>query len=535
MDYNDVIRYMMNMSKNIPKTAGNKATNAMNKFNSLAQKGGDNLVRPPYNNPRYQAQRIKEFQDKVVRAGRTAKSLGKAAGYVGAGAFMLDNLIDNYRLGKIPKEDRAKYAKAQQEIAKNKFDNALMMGSLGIGGGAKLGGIGLQSIGKVAGRAIPSAALKTEMANAGVSPLISRTIESVPTALNKFGTSAGAVMNRVGDRLLNPMTLMAEHAGVQAGNAIYNWLNGSSEVTNSNQNNNQEGYKDVMKTGDNSKQPTTPQSNVVRTSSGVPGRYYVGSTNGLVNPQAVNQALNNTATVQQPGNTEDSAQYFSIDPGEIYRRYLDKQEALEPYRRGLYNYIRDYHRLSDLSYNQDKYLALLAAQTGATGLNNMLGKYTAIGDEAKALDLQKLYGNEIKNVGEGLDRLQGNIAMAQQMGLPTESVLADDDYVKLALQKEMASDKLENALLRLQMNLDNRNYWNNAKYQLSKARLGNSRGGGRASKGNTIGAYNILSRMIEEGNDPSEATRFVNSNFGTNFTVPPGESSNLYGGRILHR
>ena len=291
---------------------------------------------------------------------------------------------------------------------------------------------------------------------------------------------------------------------------------------------NQEVGQDTTQMGNGNSQPITPQVNVARTGSG----YYSG-TSGVVNPQAINQAVNNTTTVQQPNGAENNTQESGIDPGEIYRRYLDKQEALEPYRRGLQNYVRDYHRLSDLSYNQDKYLALLAAQTGATGLNNIIGKYTALGDEAKALDLQKLYGNEIKNVGEGLDKLQGNIAMAQQMGLPIESVLADDDYVKLALQKEINEDRINSLMQRALLN--NELGW--ARYNLSKAKLssGGGRSGGRTSKGNTIGAYNILSRMIEEGNDPSEAARFVNSNFGTNFTAPPTSSTNLYGGRTLHR
>lgn len=536
MDYNDVIRYMMNMSKNIPKTAGNKTTNAMNKLNSLAQKGGNNVVKPPYNNPRYQAQQIKALQDKAMQVGKMAKNAAKAGAYTTAGAFMLDNLIMNHQLNKIPKEDRARYAKAQQEIAKNKFDNALMLSTLGVGGGAKLGGIGLQAIGRGAAKAIPSAALKTEMANAGVAPFIAGTMEKVPTAVSKFGTSTGSFLNKAGDRLLNPMSPLAVHFGVQAGNNAYNnWFNNRVNNIVNSDNDAKENYKDTAQMGNGSSKPTPPQGNVVRTGGGVPGGYYRVSTGGTVNPQAVNQAINNATTVQQSEDLGNNTQSSTMDPSEIYKRYLDKQEALEPYRRGLQNYVRDYHRLSDLSYNQDKYLALLAAQTGATGLNNMIGKYTAIGDDAKALDLQKLYGNDIKNVGEGLDKLQGNIAMAQQMGLPIESVLADDDYVKLALQKEMASDKLENALLRLQMNLDNRNYWNNAKYQLSKARLGSSRGGGRSSKGNTIGAYNILSRMIDEGNDPGEAVRFVNSNFGTNFTAPPTSSTNLYSGRTLHR
>lgn len=354
--------------------------------------------------------------------------------------------------------------------------------------------------------------------------------ELAKNAVRRTINNTGNFM-RGANRVINsPKANIGSTVFFEGGNALSNLFEGDNDNASSD---NQQ-PQDVTQIGNSNSQPTTQQGNVVRAGGGIPSGYYSGGSSGVVNPQAVNQAINN-ATTQQPSNAENSTQYSGIDPGEIYRRYLDKQEALEPYRRGLYNYVRDYHRLSDLSYNQDKYLALLAAQTGASGLNNMIGKYTAIGDEAKALDLQKLYGNEIKNVGEGLDKLQGNIAMAQQMGLPIESVLADDDYVKLALQKEMASDKLENALLRLQMNLDNKNYWNNAKYQLSKARLGNSRGGGRSSKGNTIGAYNILSRMIEEGNDPGEATRFVNANFGTNFTTPPNESANLYSGKTLRR
>ena len=300
---------------------------------------------------------------------------------------------------------------------------------------------------------------------------------------------------------------------------------------------NTEVVQDTTQMGNDNSQPTIPQGNVVKTEGIVPGGYYNGVTSRVVNPQSINQAVNNNIE-QQPNNIENSVQYSGIDPGEIYRRYLDKQEALEPYRKGLQNYVRDYHRLSDLSYNQDKYLALLAAQTGATGLNNMIGKYTALGDEAKALDLQKLYGNEIKNIGEGLDKLQGNITMAQQMGLPVESVLADDDYVKLAIQKEINEEKINNALQRLQMSWDYRNALENQKHQwrLQNPRLSGSRSNGRATQKTTMGAWNVYNDLVgEKGMDPVSAANYVNSTFGSSIKPLQVNSTNLYGGRTLHR
>lgn len=348
----------------------------------------------------------------------------------------------------------------------------------------------------------------------------SRVIHGTGTALD----FAGGMINKPQVRL--PMDISLE---------VLSRLNNGGDNISSN--NNQQ-PQDTTQMGNSNNQPTTSQGNIVRTGGVVPGGYYRGGYSGVVNPQAVNQAINNTTTAQQPIDVENNSQSSTIDPGEIYRRYLDKQEALEPYRRGLQNYVRDYHRLSDLSYNQDKYLALLAAQTGASGLNNMIGKYTALGDEAKALDLQKLYGSEIKNVGEGLDKLQGNITMAQQMGLPIESVLADDDYVKLALQKEMASDKLENALLRLQMNWDYRNALENQKHQwrLQTPKFSSGSGKGKATQKTTMGAWNVYNDLVDErGIDPITAANYVNSTFGSSIKPLQVNSTNLYSGRTLHR
>jgi hypothetical protein len=125
---------------------------------------------------------------------------------------------------------------------------------------------------------------------------------------------------------------------------------------------------------------------------------------------------------------------------------------MQPYRDELNNYIRDYRRYSDWAYNQDKHLALLSALTGAQGLNQMIGKYTALGDEEKLAALKKVQGEDYKNIGDQLAQMQGNIALARKMGLPLESVNASDNMLRLAMQDQMNDDRLENRLALAQYN-----------------------------------------------------------------------------------
>ena len=150
---------------------------------------------------------------------------------------------------------------------------------------------------------------------------------------------------------------------------------------------------------------------------------------------------------------------YSDDGRALVHDYMYNQQMMEPYRRNLQNYIRDYDTRADWAYNQDKRLALLSALTGATGLNQMIGKNNALVNEANRLGLMKTAGEDLKSVGEGMDTLLGNMALAKMTGLPLSAANADTKMAQLAVNKLIADDRNENKLeiaqyngaLRLQM------------------------------------------------------------------------------------
>jgi hypothetical protein len=169
------------------------------------------------------------------------------------------------------------------------------------------------------------------------------------------------------------------------------------------------------------------------------------SVTGNITPEQLNNIVKSTQGYEGSG-------YGSGNPMQLYSNYMLRQQAMQPYRDELNNYIRDYRRYSDWAYNQDKHLALLSALTGAQGLNQMIGKYTALGDEEKLAALKKVQGEDYKNIGDQLAQMQGNIALARKMGLPLESVNASDNMLRLAMQDQMNDDRLENRLALAQYN-----------------------------------------------------------------------------------
>lgn len=185
-----------------------------------------------------------------------------------------------------------------------------------------------------------------------------------------------------------------------------------------------------------------------------------------------------SAIVKQLSDSEGNSQYGygSGDPMQLYSDYMLRQQAMQPYRDELNNYIRDYRRYSDWAYNQDKHLALLAQLTGAQGLNNMIGKYTALGDEEKLAALKKVQGEDYKNIGDQLAQMQGNIALTRKMGLPLESVNASDHMLRLAIQDQMNDDRLENKLALAQYNAAIKQKLQEEKFRFQQAiKAGNRR------------------------------------------------------------
>jgi len=303
------------------------------------------------------------------------------------------------------------------------------------------------------------------------------------------------------------------YGAIKAGRIGYNLIKG----------NRIDGSRDITQ-NNNSNESTEANVNGQRINN---GNAYIGSGGSLgqLTPQQIQSTINSTK------NNNGNAVSTTGDPRALYYDYMIKQQAMQPYRDELNNYIRDYQRYSDWSYNQDKYLALLSSLSGSQGLRDMIGKHTAMGDEEKLAGLKKVQGEDLKNVGEGYDKLIGNVALAKYLGLPLDAVNASDDMIKFAVYKDMNDDKLENALIKQQALITSRFELMQAQERLKAAlRTRNSRAVSNAQ--NEVKHWNAINRQIENGADPQEAVNWGNKTFGTNFTVPPTTSLNS-GGKIL--
>jgi hypothetical protein len=238
---------------------------------------------------------------------------------------------------------------------------------------------------------------------------------------------------------------------------------------------------------------------------GQPG-YYNGSgssmTNGGITPEQLKQIVN---MINTSSNTDGGSGYY--DPRALYQNYMIKQQAMQPYRDELNNYIRDYKRYSDLSYNQDKHLSLLAALTGAQGLNQMIGKYTALGDEEKLAALKKVQGEDLKGISEGLDELIGNVALARKMGLPLDAVNANDKMLQLAVQNEMNEDRLENRLALAQYNATVKQKLQEERFRYQQAIKAGNRRVAQQSAMKISDYYKALQAMENYGATPEDIYR----------------------------
>lgn len=297
--------------------------------------------------------------------------------------------------------------------------------------------------------------------------------ELAKNAVRRTANTVGNTM-RGANRVVNslPANLVGT-AFFEGGNALSNMFEGNGGTNTSASNGKDQGI-DVTQTG--VAQPTTTSSTGGYSGS---GSYGGGTGNALIggktgaNGNITPELLNSIAKTEQG---YEGGGYRVGDPMQLYSNYMLRQQAMQPYRDELNNYIRDYKRYSDWSYNQDKHLALLAALTGAQGLNNMIGKYTAIGDEDKITALKKMQGEDYKNIGDQLAQIQGNVALARKIGLPLESVNASDNMLRLAVQDQMNDDRLENKLALAQYNATVRQRLQEERFRFQQAmRAGNRR------------------------------------------------------------
>lgn len=177
--------------------------------------------------------------------------------------------------------------------------------------------------------------------------------------------------------------------------------------------------------------------------------YGVGGSGGVggLTPEQQNNILQQIA---QGGSLIGDG--YSDYGRELIDRYMMNQSMMDPYRKNLQNYIRDYNNRADLAYNQDRELAALTGLTGNNAYAQMIGKNNALVNEANRLGLFKTAGEDLKNAGEGLDTLLGNMDLARQVGLPLSAANADTKMAQLAVNKMINDNRDENKLQIAQYN-----------------------------------------------------------------------------------
>jgi len=114
---------------------------------------------------------------------------------------------------------------------------------------------------------------------------------------------------------------------------------------------------------------------------------------------------------------------------DLYKQQVD---LTTPYRQGLRDYIDNYKALQRQGQLQDLKSAGWAGWTGNNAFTNMIGRYNPADIEAKKLDLINTLAQSQRADLQGANELVGNVALAEQAGLPSEAAFANKTLLNTA-------------------------------------------------------------------------------------------------------
>lgn len=129
----------------------------------------------------------------------------------------------------------------------------------------------------------------------------------------------------------------------------------------------------------------------------------------------------------------------NYNPQDILARY--QQQLIEknrPYIEGLEAYYKDYNKNLKDTRDWQRYYTGLAGWTGNKRWADVAKYYNPLEAEAQRLNmLQQLQNIKSGNIDE-LNKLQGNVAIANSLGLPSEAALANKDLLNAYVNQQRA-------------------------------------------------------------------------------------------------
>ena len=182
-----------------------------------------------------------------------------------------------------------------------------------------------------------------------------------------------------------------------------------------------------------------------------------GTGKGTTKSQAqaiANQSLSGQSIVQPSEQANEQANIQAIND---YVQQL--KDINQPYVDALQNYLNNYDRLARDNYARNRYWQGIASITGNPNWAKMANDYNPIANEANKINtIKTLQDVQAGNVN-AINEIMGNLAMAEEMGLPPEAAFANKNLLTAMTMRDRNLTNREiaqlNNAIKLQVALQN--------------------------------------------------------------------------------
>jgi hypothetical protein len=127
--------------------------------------------------------------------------------------------------------------------------------------------------------------------------------------------------------------------------------------------------------------------------------------------------------------------------------YINRiKEANKPYTQLVQDYANNYNDLVNRNFNAQRYFTAMAGLTGNQGYTKLADALNPINNEANRINAMKIARDaELSNIN-AINEAMGNLALAQEMGLPSEAAFANKNLLTMMAAKEREANRYQIAL-----------------------------------------------------------------------------------------
>jgi hypothetical protein len=176
----------------------------------------------------------------------------------------------------------------------------------------------------------------------------------------------------------------------------------------------------------------------------------VNKKSGQVSGQPTTQAQA-LALAQQLGSNPPITNQQDVDTQQAninaINDYISRlQEINRPYIDALQNYSDKYNDLVKNNFNTQRYFTAMAGLTGNNNYARLADSINPLVVEGNKIDLQKKIQDAQAGDLSAINEIMGNLAMAQEMGLPPEAAFANKNLLTMMAARDREANKYQIAL-----------------------------------------------------------------------------------------